>query len=501
MQSYWNLWYGWEVFQGHYKSLFQCSVAAFPEGASLLYQSFSYYNLGLSMLLRHIGGPVLAYNLLIMHTFVLAGFGAFLLGRYLLRDDYLALLVGFIFAFSSFHFARALHHLNIVSLQFVPFFVLFYIKAIREHDLKYTFLAALFLVLNALCSWVYLILGIYFMSMAYGYLVLRRRSIFLWDVIGRSAVVVGLTFVSLSYLLVPMIITAFSHPDVYKEGHDVFVADLAGVFIPSALQWLGHAKPIRAITHMFTGNQWESAVYLGLSMIVIILVTIRRTIAESSRYLLVALASVLLSMGEMLHILGWRAPIFLPYRVLSHVPIFSNMRAPSRHAVYAILFLAIVVAIGVRQLCRSPRWSSRAKLCFLALTALIVLDFYSFDNVMTPVTLPPAYSTILRYGDGAILDLPDTVLNDNNYPLLYQTMHHRPIVGGNFTRKLERTLSDNLERKDIDVQLQQLVDNQVRYIVIHKSFLDTDPALDTLAYDSRCRRLFADNTQIVYVVY
>lgn len=502
MQSYWNLWYGWEVFRGHYDSLFQCNIIAYPEGTSLLYHSLSYYNLGLSLLLRQIGGLTLAYNLLVMHTFVLAGLGAFLLGRYLLRDDYLALLVGLIFAFNPFHYVQALHHYNIVSLQFVPFFVLFYIRAVREHKIKYTLLAALFLILNALCSWIYLILGFYFIVLSYGYLALRRRSIFLWDVIGRTAVVVGLTGVALSYLLVPMVIAALEHRSVYQEGHDVYVADLAGFILPTASQWLGHAKPIRALTELFTGNQWESAVYLGLSLIVIVLATIRRSIAESSRYLLMALASLVLSMGEMLHVLGWRAPIFLPYRVLSQLPFLSNMRVPARHVVYAFLFLAIVAAIGLQHLCRSHGWNLRAKLCLLALSALIVMDFYPFYNAqMTPLTLPPAYTAIKQHGEGVIFDLPNSVLNDSNYPLFYQTMHGMPMVACKISRKLEPTLGDSLGKEDVDTQLKQLVDDQIRYIVIHKRFLDAESSLDTLAYDTRCRRLYADSTEIVYLAF
>jgi len=128
MQAYWNMWYGWEVFRGHYPSLFYCNILAYPKGASMLYHSYSYYNLALSLVLRPLVGPVLTYNLLLMHTFVIGGLGGFFLGRYLLRDDYLALVVGFVFAFNPFHFVRILHHINIASLQFVPFFVLFILK-------------------------------------------------------------------------------------------------------------------------------------------------------------------------------------------------------------------------------------------------------------------------------------------------------------------------------------------------------------------------------------
>jgi len=403
MQYYWNMWYAGEVLKGHYPSLAYSNMIAFPEGVSMVYHSYSYYNLGLSLLLKQISGPALAYNLLLMHTFVLGGLGAFLLGRYLLRDDYAALVVGFVFAFSPFHFARILHHINIASCQFVPFFVLFYIRAIRERRHSNLFLAALFLALNALCSWAYLIFGLYFILLAYVYLVLRNRRILLWSVIGRTSVIVGLTFAALSPLLIPMIIASLTYPGVYRYGHNIFIADLAGFVIPNFPQWLGRLSSIRDITAQFAGNSWESAVYLGVSAVLIVLLTVRRTIRESSRYILGLLACLILSMGAWLHIMGKSFLVLLPYRILMHVPFFSNMRSPSRHIIYAYLFLALLVGVALRYLRRSGPWTARAKVIFLALAALLVIDYYAFDTRMTEVKCPPAYRAIMQNGDGAIM--------------------------------------------------------------------------------------------------
>ncbi len=499
MQSYWNLWYGWEVLRGHYPSLMYTKMIGYPEGVSMLYHSYSYYNLGLSFVLRFIDGLVLAYNLLIMHAFVVGGLGGFFLGRYLLRNDYQALIVGFIFAFAPFHFARVMHHINIASTQFVPFFVLFFIRAIRERKFRYSFLAAVFLALNGLASWAYLILGLYFMILAYPYLALRRGRVFLWDVIGRSFLVAGITFVLLSPLLVPMIISSLSHHGVYKGGHSDYVADLAGLFIPNAAQWLGHMPQLKNLTSMFTGNPWESAVYLGISAILIVILTARRTLAESSRYILGLLACLVLAMGSWMHVMGWSTRVALPYNVLAHVPFFSNMRAPDRHIVYVYLFLAILVAIGIGYLYRSRKGTSRAKVLVVALVALVAVDYYSYDAHMTPVKLPPVYTAILQNGGGPILDLPLESFRKLGHAMFYQTMHHQPLVTAYVSRKIDNTLAERLHRHDIDEQLQQLSENHVPYIVVHKHFLDAAPYLDTLAYDTRCRKLYSDSAQIVYV--
>lgn len=85
---------------------------------------------------------IAAYNFLNLLGFVLGGLGMFLLVRHLLeKSDHQiiqssnhltvflsALLAGVIFAFSPFHFARALGHWDLAQIQWVPFVFLFLIR-------------------------------------------------------------------------------------------------------------------------------------------------------------------------------------------------------------------------------------------------------------------------------------------------------------------------------------------------------------------------------------
>jgi hypothetical protein len=173
------------------------------------------------------------------------------------------------------------------------------------------------------------------------------------------------------------------------------------------------------------------------------------------------------------------------------------MRAPARHIIYAYLFLAILVGIGVRYLLYQRRREGSARWVVVLAIAILFIDFYSFSSEVTTVALPPAYQAIERQGSGAILDLPEAVLN---FPMLYQTIHGLPVVGGVPARKLEKSLVDRLELDDLDIQRQQLVKYHVKYIVIHKEYLNWKPPLDTLAYDNEYSRLFSDNTEVVYDV-
>jgi len=208
-----------------------------------------------------------------------------------------------------------------------------------------------------------------------------------------------------------------------------------------------------------------------------------------------------LAMGASVHLMGWKAPVYLPCSLLAFVPFLSNIRTPSRFIVYVYLFFAILVAIGVRHIYRSRRESARVGVIMSLLVATLAIDYYAYDNTMTPVALPAAYDAILDDREsGAILDLPHLEWVDSYY-LLYQTQHRRPIAGGVLARKFETSLVDTLSRDDLRRQRAQLVSARIPYLVIHKKLLRKDPSLDTLDYDRRYERIFTDPTEIVYRVF
>ena len=72
------------------------------------------------------------------------------LAHYVTADKKASFFSGLVFGFSAYHFARAWGHLNLVSIQWIPFYVLFLLKMRKEPSLKNVFLAVFFLVLSAL---------------------------------------------------------------------------------------------------------------------------------------------------------------------------------------------------------------------------------------------------------------------------------------------------------------------------------------------------------------
>lgn len=338
------------------------------------------------------------------------------------------------------------------------------------------------------------------MALSYIYLTIRRRRLLLIDVATKSVFLSFLALIPISPWLVRMIIVGLKYPGALAVGHNYYVSDLLGFITPDHYHTLSNISLIKAVNDSFTGNVWETAVYFGLVALAIIIFVFKKIKKETARYLLALISFIILSMGSTLHIVGYSTPILLPYRILFLVPFLSNIRCPSRHILYGYLFLGIILAMGIKYLYSSVKLGKYKNYILTALIVLILVDYYPVEKEMTPVYLPSCYNVILRDSEiFAILDLPSGYVESNTY-MMYQTLHEHPIVQGVVSRKLHETLRDRLNYTDLYIQKQQLASDSVKYIIIHKTFLEPDDLVDTLEYSKTYTKIYSDSSNIVFQV-
>jgi len=499
MQYYWEMWWAGKTFTGTDNVPFSYSgYIFFPEGSSLYFQDHCFYFLFLSLLLQSFFDHVTIYNVLLLHTFVLAGTGAFLLIRYLTRNSYISIIGGFIYAFNPSHFSHSLHHMEISSIQFIPFFILFFIKSMRVTSFKNIFLASLFFFLNSLCTWYYFLFGIYFIGMGYLYLGIRRKQIILPDILIKSSIIIGSTLLILSPWIYGMIVEGLTNPLPPVPGFNYYVVDLAALIIPHPGHALSSFGFIENINSVLTGNEWEKSAYLGLINIVIIILTFKTLIQISAKYFLGMISFLLLAMGSFIHVLGYSVPIALPSMLTVFLPFISSARCPSRMVVYVYLFLAIIISLGLKQ--NYPGDNSgikRKKLLTISIGILIFFDYFSVCNTVTKVEIPPCYSAMEKENNNqfGILDLPVRRF-DARY-MMYQTIHGIPIVQGYLSRKPGKSLIDYLELINLEKQALQLELNNIRYIVIHKKLWNSKERISIEEYVTRYHVMYDDNDNCV----
>ena len=206
-QNYWNLWWVRQALLVEHAHPWFTDMLYAPVGVSLLFHTLNLFN-GLATLpIQLAWGLFPTYNSAVLFSFAMSGLGAYLLARYVLgpRSSRLAAFAaGIIFTFSPFHIAHLLGHMQVMSMEWVPFFALYLLRTVgsesanqqisksanqqinkrANHASRFThhasrttrhnlLLAILFLVLVALCDWYYVLYCLIFTAVVFVWIGVR----------------------------------------------------------------------------------------------------------------------------------------------------------------------------------------------------------------------------------------------------------------------------------------------------------------------------------------
>ena len=466
----WNLWWVRHALLVLGINPFDCTYLFYPIGINLAFYTLTVLNGLLSIPWQAVWGLVPASNLLLLSSFVLSGYGAFLLGWHCLRkgrdqvsDDFVtppglvlaAFAAGLLYAFASCKMAyAALGQWNIASSQWVPFYV-FYLFRMGEHPWRWrdSFMGALFLLFQAYAELTHASFLVLFTA---GWVVwrlfvcLRLRCMREgWHLIRNLAVVGLLSVGGLIPVLAKMI------PDMAQEGRfliegegfaDVFSADLLGFLVPTMYHpvlgsWVERFHFDYSVgQHIYVG-------YIVLALVLVAGVCCWRR--PGVRFWLVsAFVFWLFTLGPSLRINGRSTSVPLPFIGIARLPFFEGNRYPSRYGVFLILSLAMLVAFGLSELLR--RWNGRFRPVSLSVSGLLILLFLG-EHLCVPLPLsdmqvPAVYEKIAGEvsGDWTLLDLPVAWRNGfrvtgTQHPIImfeqyYQSVHEKRLLGGNTSR-------------------------------------------------------------------
>jgi hypothetical protein len=469
LNDFWNSWY---ALQTHSDGFFFTHLIRYPEGAALYYHSFAYPQIFAVWVLSKIFGTSLPtliqlQNLTILASFPLAGAGAFYLCRHLRGGTIGSAAGGFIFAFSPWHVAQTMHHALGAGVEFLPLFVLCYLRASNRQSYSWLAGASVFLALSALCSWYYLFYCFYFLAFHSLYLrVHEHRWPHGWR-LGALLLCFGGAMLPLSPLILPLVL--YGRDGAYLPGSNYFVADLLSyITFPPAHLLSGLSA---RLYNSFTGNDWEIATYLGLVNLVLLGWGFWRAREGDRRVLWYAMGGMIffavLASGDALHWQGRTLPVPMPDIVLSKLPFFANVRAPARAIVFVYLFMGVGVAAAIAASLKDRRTILAGAVLSFVL-ALALIDFFPAHLETTAVSCSPTLSLLARDRDRnfGVLDLPYGYAERNFY-MTQQACHGRPIAQGTVSRQLAATLADRLNVQDFAAQRRQLVAARIKYILLH----------------------------------
>ncbi len=471
----WNLWWIKHAIGEMQSSPLATDYIFYPLGINLALYTLTLLNGLLALPITLAFGPIVAANALFVASFVLSGFAMYLLALDCLgakgRATVLASFVaGVVYAFASSRFLyAALGQYDYVSVQWLPLFVLFFLRAMRLPGWRAPILAGIFAAYAALTemNFIVFILVFVFVYLAYTW-IKHRREVLCPPVMGRLCVVVLVFlagFAPLGWAVVREVLTIGDYLVRGWGGADRYVIDLLGPLVPSPLH------PVlgpwgREAARRFSDINFGFVGYVALALAFVGAVSsklLSRTTDYTSRltyhvscpipsafWPIMVVVFFLLALGPLLHINGQadfdldgltvNAP--LPYIVIHYLPFLKGARIPGRFGIMATLALAVLVAVATERILGRLRWRSTQVIVAGALSGLILAENLALPLPLTNAVAPEPYKHIASDpADFTILQIPlgwrdgfGTLGAERTIMQAYQAVHGKRILGGNTSR-------------------------------------------------------------------
>ncbi|MCJ7578401.1 MAG: hypothetical protein MUO91_08110 [candidate division Zixibacteria bacterium] len=495
-QSMWMFWWFKTALLNLKTNPLYTNFVYYPHGSSLIYHMpifLSLLALPFQYLFGSPAGLIIGYNLILMFTFVLSGFGVYLLTKYLVKDPVTAFICGLLFAFCPYRLWH-LNHLNLLSTEWIPFYILYLIKSVDEKSLKnflwtgaffiFTFLSdftcALFLVLFTLIYLIYL-------------LVKSRKQLLDKKVIRNSSIALFTVIIILSPLLYSLSSTKIAWPQPSMDELGRYSANLLGYFLPVKERSLlgSHLLPSQRDYNAVAGGE----IFLGYILLFSVLYTWIKLRGKKIKFwFFSSLVFLLLSLGHTLHIYNHSYySKWLPYNLLyTHVPLLQIGRTPCRFSLMATLCLIIFSSYGLTRFFNlhntKDKNLSDLKNFFrgflvrkgmpLVVVMLACSEFIVLPTTLIKVDIPECYKKIKdTQGEFAILELPASFsgvgLIGNVY-MFYQTVHEKKIVNGYLTRHSPNSmdfLKELFPEENITLDSRfrdKLAQSNVKQVIVHE---------------------------------
>ncbi len=533
-QNLWNLWWVRHALM-HGQNPFVTDVIWYPTPVSLYYHTLNIFNGLVAVPLLSVFSLTTTYNLIVLFSFVLAGYGAFLLVRDLSGNVWAGMIGSIVFAYSAYHIATMRGLLQLISLEWVPFYILFLLKALhgdkwmkRSDFGRWLMTAALpagfFLFLIALIDWYYTM----YMLILTGLLVLRAVAVAtrvnafrlktVLDVFARATIPALIFLVLVAPILIPTIgeLRTSSYMLPSSDEPVRYSADLLTFFQPPQDQRLwGYLFQNRQEWPFGTNRYEVYFTYTALFLTGVCLFATRNrlpgvatTQPSKSRaggptkwfwagsaflFFLLALGPVLQVNGQQVRgLFGSPISLPMPYQLIEKVPLLNISRSPDRFDMPLTLCLAVLAGYGTNVLLRIwwRHWplAWRGSMLVLVFTGLIALELFPAPYPQRSADVPDWYTQrVGEAGDYSILELPpqDDYWH-GAYRMYFQTAHEKRIFGGYISREynhpfIERTPAfqellyadgaGDMFDSDPETWNSALAYYKVRYIVLQKARL------------------------------
>lgn len=424
---YWNDWWLRQAITGG-QDWFYTPYLFYPTGTSLLTHSHSFLNSLLAFLLTPLAGSVAAYNLTLLFGLWVGAVGMFLLIREITQQPLAALGAGFVFSFAPYHLTKVLSHMNLGSIHWWPFYILFLRRLLQRKRGRDAAAAGLFAALTLWSGWqLAVLLGLWTLL----YLAWQGRQVLDRRLLGQLTLLGIVTVLVCLPLLGPIVgnLSALADTAVlFDEGTDQ-QTDLLAYWIPPTYHpfW---GEEMVTFYERFVANR-ASMPYWGYGALVLALLALWKRRSAAGFWAMSAAVWLLLAAGS---VLRWNGMVYeqipLPYKWLGTLFPISTIRSPDRFNLLLVLSVAVLAGLGLAYLVQKRRWWTAG-----LLTGLVVVEY--LIHPLPAWELPPGSpffdqmaADTAAYG---VVSYPMGYSLSKLW-LYYQTLHEKPMVEGHVSR-------------------------------------------------------------------
>jgi hypothetical protein len=525
----WDYWWAYRS-ATTLQSPFRTNLLSWPHEASLVFHPLDLFDGILSIPFQYLrpgtAGLLLSLNVIGIGCFFVSALVMYLALWWLCRSWPAAVVGGFAYSFSAFHFLRVEN--PILGAQYwLPLFTILYLRAAGGWNWKRWLPAGLCF---GLCPFQSLYYSLFLaLLVPFLFVVALLRSDEGVRAVGR---LVALTLVVGAFLLPMASLAAWdlARTQYLAEGardptekvieDDVRNSiDVAGLVIPHTSQGLWGdsvqgwneylTRP--TVQAMFRGQNGAGGklAYVGLMPLLFFGVGLRRASARAiAPWAVCTFVFLGLALGPRLHAYGWifdQPWLPLPYRLtqLAPVAVTKMFRAPFYFFAPALFALWVVAAYGVRILLETS--AGRHAWMAAALAAWLIVDYARPPLHAFELSVPSVYHKIEADPRRVpVLHVPLSAFFALEYWSFLQTAHEKPLARGFIGRR-----DAWIARRD--EQLARLYDSGTRdvflsslgpmYVIVHKeewlqehysardvqlaAALEKEPRLATLLSDER----------------
>lgn len=455
-QNVWNLWWVDKSVRELHALPWYTAYLHHPAGTTLVGHTLNPFNGLLAIVLLPVLSMVQTHNAIVVFSFVTAGLTAFWLCRHVTQSYGGSLLGGAIFTFSSFHFMHADGHLQLTALEWIPLFMLCWMRFCDARTWRRAIAAAGVLLLVVLCDLYYFA----YCVIGGGLLVAERawNSRDAWFLLRPSPLPLLGGFVLPTLATSGLLLGTL----VYRHATDPFFGthsprdlsmDLLSPFVWGFYWRFRDWVPFwRALSPHVT----EASVHVGWSVIALGWYGWRHragSVVKGGAFWLVVIAFFgVMALGPNLKVGGHELsvgtismmghddvnPLALPYAVLWLVfPPWRLAGVPLRMMVMVQLAAAVLAAAG--WLAFTTR--RRTVVAAMALIA-ITIEYLPYPQRLTSPAIPSYAQALKELPAGAVLDLA----SNGPQALYYQTVHQHPIGFGYISRT-----ATSVDRADLEL--------------------------------------------------